>query len=57
MIEVYIPDENVKGWIVTEMTHGAIVAYDLGGIHNEVLLSNEDYVVLNEMFFELEENE
>lgn len=57
MIQVYIPDENLKGWIVTEMAHGAIVAYDKGGFHYEEMMGDEDYVVLNDMFFDYEGEE
>lgn len=57
MIQVYIPDENLRGWIVTEMRHGAIISYEKGGFHYEVLLSDEDYIVLNEMFFDYEGEE
>ena len=52
---VWIKDENVEGTILTEMTHGAIVAYELGGFHYEELMDKEDYVVKDEMFFDFEE--
>jgi len=52
---VWIKDENVEGVILTEMLHGAIIAYDLGGFHHEVLMDKDDYIVKDEIFFEFEE--
>lgn len=55
MIQVYIPDENIIGYILTEMTHGAKVHYEKGGFVYEVWMSDEDYVVLRDLFFDHKE--
>ncbi len=52
---VYIQEENIVGEIITEMAYGAKVRYLLGGIQYEVWMSEDDYEVLDEMFFDVEE--
>ena len=57
MIQVYIPDENITGYIITEMTHGAKIHYEKGGFVYEVWMTDEDYIVLQEIFFDHKEIE
>lgn len=52
---VYLRDENIVGEIVTQMAYGAKVRYLLGGIQYEVYMHEDDYEVLDEMFFDVEE--
>ena len=52
---VYIPSENIKGEMIKEMAHGAIIKYIKGGIEYEELMDREDYEILDEMFFEFGE--
>jgi hypothetical protein len=50
--QVYIPDKNIMGEVVKEMTYGAIIRYIVGGIEFEELMDKDDYQDLEEMFFD-----
>lgn len=46
--EVYIPELNLVGVIVSEQLHGAKIRYVLGGFEYEQFMTDEDYMELFE---------
>jgi len=46
---VFIREEGVEGKIISQMLYGAMVSYEVGGIHHEVFMSSEDYDELDEI--------
>ena len=59
IIQIYIPEENVMGSIVSLGAHASLVEYHKDGISYQIEMLNEDLIIIDEIGgigYETEEN-
>lgn len=52
---VYIPDEKEYGIIVSAGAYASTVRYNAMGIEYQVIMSNEDFIVVEDIIIGIEE--
>jgi nucleoside-triphosphatase THEP1 len=59
IIQIYIPEENVMGSVISLGAHASIVQYHKDGISYQIEMLNEDLIIIDEIGgigYETEEN-
>ena len=54
---VYLYDQGILGYLIQYNAHASKVGYDLEGIGYETIMLNEDFEIIQEMSFGLDDYE